>query len=76
MEPVNNESKNEYRFMSPDGKLYAKTNLDEYTRYYNRAEKVYITKEELQLFKEKYEFPYGCTEAKDKNEISKYVLYI
>lgn len=61
---------NEYRFMSPDGKLYAKTNLDEYTRYYNRAEKRYITKEELQLFKEKYEFPYGCTEEQ-KNEISK-----
>lgn len=61
---------NEYRFMSPDGKLYAKTNLDEYTRYYNRAEKRYITKEEMQLFKEKYDFPYGCTKEQ-KNEISK-----
>lgn len=61
---------NEYRFMSPDGKLYAKTSLAEYTRYYNRAEKKYITKEELQLFKEKYDFPYGCTKEQ-KNEISK-----
>lgn len=61
---------NEYRFMSPDGKLYAKTNLDEYTRYYNRAEKRYITKEEMQLFKEKYDFTYRCTKE-EKDEIEK-----
>lgn len=67
---------NEYRFMSPDGKLYAKTSLAEYTRYYNRAEKKYITEEEVQLFKEKYDFPYGCTkEEKDKIE-KKRAIYI
>lgn len=61
---------NEYRFMSPDGKLYAKTNLDEYTRYYNRAEKRYITKEEKRSFEEKYDFPYRCTKE-EKDEIDK-----
>ncbi len=61
---------NEYRFMSPDGKLYAKTNLDEYTRYYNTAEKRYITKEEKRSFEEKYDFPYRCTKE-EKDEIDK-----
>lgn len=61
---------NNYEFVSPDGKLYADSALNEYIKYFNKIEGKYISSDEVITLKRKYNFAWSTT-ADEKRSITK-----
>lgn len=59
----------QFQFISPNGKLYAETTLDEYTEYYWRNTNQLLSKAEYQAFCKKYTYPWLENE-KSNNRIA------
>ncbi len=62
--PIPMTSLSKHSFISPDGKLYADTNLEAYIEYYNRIEERTITKSEFDTLVKTYSYP-SCSIEKD-----------
>lgn len=55
-----------YGFVSPDGKLYAESALDKYVKYYDKVNKIFISKEKWMTLAEKYDYEWNIN-ADTKN---------
>lgn len=60
---IDSKSMPEYQFVSPDGKLYADTRLNEYIEYYYKETGELISKENYKQLVSMYSYPFG--EKKD-----------
>lgn len=64
---VDNIHLSKYEFISPDGELYADTTLDEYVKYYHLLEDRYISKDEYEILRKKYEYSWNCDKESIEN---------
>lgn len=70
---INQDYITNYRFVSPDGKLYADSALSKYIKHLDRINKVFISKEQLRDMIEKYDYHFGISneEKEEKKEARK-----
>lgn len=59
-----------FLFVSPDGKFYADTRLDDYVKIYNQATESYITNEERERLRQVYDSCYDMSN-REKDELQK-----
>lgn len=66
---INQDYITNYRFVSPDGKLYADSALSKYIKHLDRINKVFISKEQFRNLIEKYDYQFDISnEEKDKKK--------
>lgn len=64
---VDNQYLSKYGFVSPNGELYADTALEQYVKYYHILKKQYISRDEYETLKNKYEYSWNCDEEAIEN---------
>lgn len=68
----------QYKFISPNGDLYADTRLSEYTEYLNKVTGDVLTSQEYRLLREKYSYPIfaerTCPEYLEITELRKALI--
>lgn len=57
---VDNQYLSKYEFVSPNGRLYADTALEQYVKYYHILKDQYISRGEYETLKNKYEYCWNC----------------
>lgn len=65
---INQDYITNYRFVSPDGKLYADSALHKYVKYYDKVNDTFISKEQWNAVSEKYNYEYWTTDNITENK--------
>ena len=56
--PIDCDSLTDFQFVSPDGRYYADTRLEDYIEYFYRSDNKLISKEEYQKMIKRYQYPW------------------
>lgn len=71
---IDTEAITQYDFVSPDGRLYADTRLEEYIEYYNLIEERVVTKDEYNALKDNFGYGFGFDKESMVNSRKRFCL--